>query len=296
MQPRKHQVENDFFALLKDGAVKKITLNQKVSTEIKKIFDDAAFDFKPSDVEEIEFDGNYRVDPGEILFVNFALPDAITTAISNPISVQILNLEKDEMQALFWVEHKKNKVPVIYFQNFDNRKVLKNKHILTYSSNTYTKLDASAFVVDETISAIFEGKKFFFKSYANANKIFSLADFYQEATDADIETFAKNKVIEVDAAWFKENSNSTIRKQITLIQKSNILKDVDVSKIKKGATVFELEIKVSKGKLCFPNDVKVCKDILSFLNENLYVGPITGTKLRTNSHRPLKSKALKDDA
>jgi RNAse (barnase) inhibitor barstar len=291
MPPKKQQSENNFFALLKDGAVRKITLNQKISAEIKKIFIDATVDFKSLNVEEIEFDGNYRVDPDEILFINFTLPDAINKAIINPISIQILNLEKDEIQALYWVEQKKDKTPIIYFQNFDTRKVLKNKHILTYSTNTYTKLDASAFIVDETISAIFEDKKLFFKSYVNANKIFSLADYYQAATDADIDTFSKDTSIEIDVNWFKENSNSTIRKQITLIQKSKILKGADVSKIKKGAANFELEIKVSKGKLCFPNDIKICKDILAYLNENLYVGPITGTKLRTNSHRPLKSAA-----
>ncbi len=294
MPPKKQQAENNFFALLKDGAVRKITLNQKVSTEIKKIFVDAAIDFKAYDIEEIEFDGNYRVDPDEILFVNFTLPDPITTAISNPISIQILNLDKDEIQALFWVEHKEDKTPIIYFQNFDTRKVLKNKHILTYSTNTYTKLDASAFVVDETISAIFEDKKLFFKSYTNANKVFSLSEFYQAATDEDIDTFSKDKSIEIDVMWFKDNSNSTIRKQITLIQKSKILMNADVSKIKKGAADFEVSIKVSKGKLCFPNDVKACKDILAYLNENLYLGPITGAKLRTNSHRPLKTKAPKD--
>jgi hypothetical protein len=76
-------------------------------------------------------------------------------------------------------------------------------------------------------------------------------------------------------------------------QKSKVLHGVDVNKIKKGAADFELEIKVSKGKLSFPNDLKVCKDILAYLNENLYVGPITGAKLRTNSHRPLKPKASK---
>jgi RNAse (barnase) inhibitor barstar len=291
MPPKKQQSENNFFALLKDGAVRKITLNQKISAEIKKIFIDATVDFKSLNVEEIEFDGNYRVDPDEILFINFTLPDAINKAIINPISIQILNLEKDEIQALYWVEQKKDKTPIIYFQNFDTRKVLKNKHILTYSTNTYPKLDASAFIVDETISAIFEDKKLFFKSYVNANKIFSLADYYQAATDADIDTFSKDTSIEIDVNWFKENSNSTIRKQITLIQKSKILKGADVSKIKKGAANFELEIKVSKGKLCFPNDIKICKDILAYLNENLYVGPITGTKLRTNSHRPLKSAA-----
>jgi hypothetical protein len=291
---KKQQTENNFFALLKGGVIKKITLNRSVSTEIRDIFLKAGLHFKSSDIEEIEFDGNYRIDPDEILFVSFLLPELLTAAIANPISVQILNLEKDEIQALFWVEKKDEKNAIIYFQNFDNRKVLKNKHILTFSAETYTKLDASAFVVDETISAVFDSNKLFFKSYTNANKIFSLAEFYQAATDVDIDTFAKNKSIDIDVKWFKESSNSTIRKQITLIQKSNILKDLNVVKIKNDAANFELEIKVSKGKICFPNDVRVCKDILAYLNENLYVGPITGTKLRTNSHRPLKATTRKD--
>ena len=91
-------------------------MNREVSTEIKNIFVKAAIDFKQAKIEEIEFDGNYRVDPDEILFVNFTLPDLLTTAISNPIGIQVLDLKKDEIQALFWVEQKKDKSIRIYFR------------------------------------------------------------------------------------------------------------------------------------------------------------------------------------
>lgn len=238
MSTKTKRADNNFYALLRDNGIKKITLTQEVSEEVKNIFVNAAIGFKEPEVEEIEFDGNYRVDPDEILYVNFALPDLLREAISNPISVGILKLDKDEIQSLFWVEQKPDNNDRIYFQNFDARKVLQNKHILTFSAETYTKLDANAFIIDETIAAIFEDGKLYFKSYSNANKIFNLSEFYQEATDADIDAFSRDKSIQIDVKWFKENSNSSVRKQITLIQKSKILKSADINTIKKRCCRF----------------------------------------------------------
>lgn len=272
---------NNFYGLLEDNSVRKILLTQGVTTRIKELFVNLGSAFLHDDAEEIEFDGNYVIDNDEVLYVSMSLPDSFNDVAGNSIGIQTLNLNSDKIIALFWYDN-----GVCYFQNFDNRKLLKNKNVLVYSSDTYSMLSENAFIVDNSINAIYKNGKFYFKSYANANKIFSLMSFYQEATNEDITSFCSNDNIAVDEQWLKDNSNTAIRKQITLIQKSGILNSASPKKVTVSAKKFKLTISLdAMGKIILPNDKKACRDILTFLNEQYYIGLISGTKYRTNSKR-----------
>jgi hypothetical protein len=136
------------------------------------------------------------------------------------------------------------------------------------------------------INAIHKNSKFYFHSYPIANRIFSLLEYYQEATNEDLKTFCTNKNIAIDSDWLVDNSNSVIRKHITFLQQSGILKSANTKKIKISAKKFELGIELDlQGRIIFPQDPKSCREILSFLNEHYYIGLITGTKYKTNSNR-----------
>ena len=100
-----------------------------------------------------------------------------------------------------------------------------------------------------------------------------------------IDLFATNDKIIVNADWLKENGTTIIKKQITLIQKSRVLESANPKNIIKSANKFNLKIQIFEGKLILPNDKKQCKEILSFLNEQYYIGLISGKKFRTNSKR-----------
>jgi hypothetical protein len=182
----------NFFAILENNDVRKINLTQKVIPSIRAIFvdgGDALFD----DVEEIEFNGNWKIDPNEILYVSLELPANVLEVSTNAIGIPDLNMEKEEVKTLFWYEN-----GVYYFQNFDKRKLLRNKSILYYNNETYNLLDNDGFIIDNIVNAVHKDQKLYFLSYANANKIFSLADFYQEATDEEIKTFAKSPNVALD--------------------------------------------------------------------------------------------------
>lgn len=270
----------NFFALLKDNTVKKINLFQTITSDIRNVFLDGAIKLLNDDMDEILFDGNFSVQENEILYVEMEIPQNIKESIENPIGTENLILERDDVKAIFWVEN-----DIYYFQNFDRRKILNNKNILFYSSNTYKKLTNDALIVEDYVNAIYQDGKLFFHSYHNAHKIFSLSAFYEEASNEVIEEFVQSEYLLADVTWLKEQSNNTIRKQITLIQKSNVLQNADTKKIKKEAKKFNLEIILIDGKLSIPSDKKLCKNILSFLNEQYYIGLISGKKFRTNSKR-----------
>ena len=273
----------NFFALLKDDSVKKIELAQSVTEDIRNIFINSSYTLLNDDTEQILFDGNFKVDEDEILYVEKELPATITEANSNPIGIETLNLSDDDIKALFWIEDN-----IYYFQNFDKRKLLQNKSIIFWSNNTFNKLNENAFIVDNSINAIHKEGKFYFKSYANANKIIPLIEFFEAASDIKIDEFAQNDKLAMDAEWLKGNSNNDIRKHITFIQKSDILKKAKPKSIKKTALKFNLAIDLDPNdKIILPNDKKKCKEILYFLNEQYYEGLISGKKFKTNSKREI---------
>ena len=270
----------NFFAILTDETVRKINLTQNITQTIANIFILNSEQILDIGIHEILFDGNYNVDEGEVLYVNLILPDNVKQVATNSIGIPVLDLNKENVKALFWYESN-----TYYFQNFDKRKLLKNRNVIIYDNQTYSKLESNAFIVENVVNAVYKDDKFYFNSYSNANKIFSLSDFYQEASNEEIEIFSKNDKVLFDQNWLKVNANSIIRKQITLLQKSATLVNSNTNKIKTSAKKFKLTIDLEDGKIKFPNDKTQLKDILTFLNEQYFIGLITGNRYKTNSKR-----------
>ena len=271
---------DNFFALLDDGSVRRITLLRSIENSIRDVF----MNYGPGLLEgkeEVEFDGNYKVDEDEIMYVIMNLPDSFAEIANNPIGIPILDLENEPVKALFWFERN-----VYYFQNFDNRKMLRHRNVIFYNNQTFDKLTQDAFVVDNAVNAAYKRGKFLFLSYPNANKMFSLADFYKEATNEELTDFSEHDNVSIsDPDWFLE-SNTVIRKQVTLLQKSKLLDGADTRKIKKSAKKFNVIVELDEDeKIVFPKDKKACKEILFFLNENYYEGIISKKHYRTNSKK-----------
>lgn len=274
---------NNFYAILNDESLRSVTLTQNVIPDIEEIFIKGGTEMLEG-MDEVKFNGSYRIDENEVLYVDLQVPDALTDAIKNPVGVVELDISRDRVKTLFWY----NK-GTYYYQNFDSRRLLQNRNVLFYSSNTFDKLRQDAFIVEDMVNAVHLNGKFYFKSYANANKIFSLGDFYHEATNEEIKDFGSNGKVVIDETWFTTKTNTVIRKHITLLQKSNVLSTADTKKIKKDAAIFKLKVELDvDGKIIFPNDAKSCKDILSFLNEQFFTGLISGQQFRANSMRAVK--------
>jgi len=275
---------DNFLAMLEDGSVRRINLLQNIENSIR----DSFMNYGPKfvgDKDEIEFDGNYKIDVDEILYVTMALPDTFADVAANAIGIPVLDIEQDKIKALFWYEGGS-----YYFQNFDARKMLRNRNVLFYSNQTFDKLSSDAFIVDNGVHAVYKEGKFYFQSYPNANRIFNLSGFYQAATNEDLTLFGQHDCVSIsDPIWFLQ-SNSVIRKQITLLQKSALLDEADTKKIKRGAKKFNVVVELDgDDKIIFPKDRKACKEILFYLNENYYEGPITKKHYRTNSKRAVNN-------
>jgi hypothetical protein len=275
------EVNNNFFAILTNGEIRKIKLAKDIISKVQDIFINYKY-LLQDNFEEIEFDGNYSVldKEEEVLYVQFNLPENVLKAPDDPLGQIDLNLTKDSIKALFWCENS-----TYYFQSFDKRKLLRNKNVFVYDRDTFNQLQQDAFILDEVVTAIFKNGRFYFRSYTNANKIFSLIDFFQEATNEVVTNFSNGTNVIVDRGWLLKNANTLIRKHITFVQNSGVLASADIGKIQRSAKKFKLAIELEDGKIKFPNNVKDCKDILFYLNEHYYVGLITRKKYRTNSKK-----------
>jgi hypothetical protein len=274
---------DNFFAMLEDGSVRRIALLQNIENSIRNVF----MTYGPAMIagkDEVEFDGNYKIEEDEVLFVTLVLPIEFNDVDNNPIGIPILNLQQDRIKSLFWYENNE-----YYFQNFDNRKMLQHKNVIYFDNQTFNRLTQDAFVIDNAVNAVYRNERFYFFSYSNANKIFSLFEFYEAATDIELTEFSGHENISVsDQQWFFDNSNTVIRKYISLLKKSKVLDDIDTAKIKRGAKKFKLAVELDEeGKIIFPQDRSACKDILYYLNEQVYEGPITKKQFKTNSKKQI---------
>lgn len=277
---------NNFFAVLKNGEVRKISLSQQLTREIQNTFLKGSWMLDDNTVKT-DFTGELVPREEEVVFVNLDLPDNITHAAKNPIGIQELQLDKDEIKTLFWYENEN-----YYFQNFDSRKLLRNKSVLFFESNTYNKLDTNAFIVDDAINAVYSEGEFLFTSYANANKIFPLVEFFEAATNEDLEAFADLDSIVIDKTWLLGNVNVTLRKLITYTKKTGVLSQKLTKKIIKGGKDFDIEIVQIDGKITFPSKLGQCRAMLEYLNDQYYHGMVSGKKYRTNSKAEFKSKPV----
>jgi hypothetical protein len=290
----------NLFALVDDvdSPVRRIPLTAALNIELAGLFAEQQATLL-GDKQQLEFTGSYNVDEGEIFTIaEYPLPPAISEAISNPLTCQMLNLntETHRIKALFsgvWsATHK-----VVNFQVFDTGKLLSRGFTLIGSGDTYKKLEEPGLVLQDKLTAHFNSETLYFTSYHNTKRFLYLSDYYREATDIDLDAFAQSELFAFEnEASFKSDADSTIRKKIGLMQKNEVLKDITVADIQTVAINFNAELPEEHhisiilndaGKLLIPEDKKQLKELIRFLDEDYVTAPLTKRKCLTNSKQYL---------
>lgn len=278
---------NDFvFFILTDGSIRKVLLTDEAVRDIVALWEPSYTKFVSDEIIEVAFDGSYKPDKDEVLYVTMGLPDSFADIPDNTNNYNEVAIPGDSIKTIC-LYHDGN----YYFQNFMNNYILKTSNIpLIWSGDTFKKFDEQkAFTIEETVNAIYHNGKLYFRSYASARQIFDLSAFYTEATNADIDNVFGNYVFAgTDCEWMKENSDSVMRKQIKSIEDSGILAGLNVTtkKFKSWAKKAGIPEGVyNTGNLVFPKNKKECKVILSFLNDDIFEGHFTKSIYLSNSKR-----------
>lgn len=272
--------------------VKRVSLTQPVQAKIEGIFQAQAAAFLDGVTEEVDFGGDWKPDPDEILVIDApAEAEAINAAIiANPVAlanIDAANFEQEAIKGLFVVMQNGGQSRVL-IQAFSAQQILQRRFSLMLDGNTFKELTEPAFTLDNYIAAIMEGGKLKFKSFFNVKRIFQLSQFYQEASDQQIDGFCAHASLEVaDVAAFKAVADQSIRKMVHAIVKTKILDNYPVDDIAAKAAALGLAITLNGGKLVVPTERKDIKILFRFLDDGIYQAPLSATKYVTNSKRPL---------
>ena len=279
---------SQFYALMHDNTVKYISLKEDIVTDIRNLFINGGDKLKPEGIEEDIFDGNIVSRNGEnITYVNYNLPEDFLRVPDNQADMSEYNINEDVPKSIFYYVDGK-----FYFQIFNKKNMLQRKMVLQLFEygNVFTKMNNTAFIVEDKVHAIYENGKLYFQSYTIANQIFSLIDFVTEATNTEIESFGEIKGIDVSAENIKHIANIKTRRLIKLLSSTNNITTfmrkasrTKTSLLKKYGINAQIN---GDNELVLPTDnVVELNRTLEFLNEDIFRGVITDSLYRSNSKK-----------
>ena len=279
---------SQFYALMHDNTVKYISLKEDIVTDIRNLFINGGAKLKPEGIEEDIFDGNIVSRNGEnITYVNYNLPEDFLRVPDNQADMSEYNINEDVPKSIFYYVDGK-----FYFQIFNKKNMLQRKMVLQLFEygNVFTKMNNTAFIVEDKVHAIYENGKLYFQSYTIENQIFSLIDFVTEATNTEIESFGEIKGIDVSAENIKHIANIKTRRLIKLLSSTNNITTfmrkasrTKTSLLKKYGINAQIN---GDNELVLPTDnVVELNRTLEFLNEDIFRGVITDSLYRSNSKK-----------
>ncbi len=290
----------NLFALTSEPSkrIVKFELSNEVQSDLTNYLTVQEKTFDQSE-EEIEFDGKYKPDSGEVLYINnYDDIEGLTLSIENPLSVEAVDPTEDffyEIKALFTGYILEDGSTKILLQNFDRRRIISTNGLsIFHSENVYKKIEGIGLTIDHKLTATLKGGKLKFFSFHNARQIFDLSEYYKVATDDDVLEFAGLDIVQTgNTDKLIEMSDSWVRRKISLIQQSGILQNVPINEMKAVAIEFNIPfvtVAEDSGEvISIPENKSDLKKLLRFLDEDYYKSPLSKTNFVTNSKRALST-------
>lgn len=269
---------------------KRVRVGKGVQRDVEAIFKDQETDFRQGVTDEVNFDGDWKPEPNEFLTIDIPqeaqiFVDAIS---SNAVSVPSINIKKfaqEGIRALF-TGSSNNVSTKVLIQQFSSRQMLSNKFALVSKGDAFQRLDDQAFTLDTSLTCILEDGKLKFKSFHKMRSIMDLSDFYREATETEVRSFAKHPTFKVaDVERFLSQSDQTIRKLIHSVTRMETLDNYSAKAIKEAAKDVKMDIAMKKRRIVMPESRAEVKILLHFLNDGLYEAPLSKQRYVTNSKK-----------
>lgn len=240
--------------------------------------------------EYISFDGNYSPNPDETLCIsNFVLDETIRSAVETPAGIDSFipdETNKDKIKAIFVGEICDDKM-VIAFQKFKREQYISVRGInLFFDRETFVQEKRFGISISDEIDCIYQDGKLLFKSFFMAKQIFSLMEYYREATYGEVVRFTQIKELTLDSPEaFIGQADSRVRKKIASIMDSKVLEKFSARDIQKIGKQTGINVMIRDKKVVIPADKKQMKIILGFLDEEVYKGSFSNATYITNSKR-----------
>ncbi len=249
-----------------------------------------AYETMSGGTEYIPFDGNYSPNADETLCIsNFALEDIIKDAVETPAGVGPFipnETNQNKIKAIFTGEICDDKM-VIAFQKFKREQYISVRGInLFFDRETFVQERRFGISISDEIDCIYEDGKLLFKSFFVTRQIFSLMEYYREATQGEVVRFTQMKELTLDnPEAFIGQADSRVRKKIASIMDSKVLERFSARDIRRIGKQTGINVMIRDKKVVIPADKKQMKIILGFLDEEVYKGSFSNATYITNSKR-----------
>lgn len=274
--------------------IRKLETDLKTQRRLIMCFSEASLLYSDGK-EKIEFDGNYKPDEQEILYIsNFAIPQAILDAIETPAAIESFTPEcinGGRIKAIFTGEKNESGYRIL-FQRFKKEQYIDLKGIsLFFEKNTFVEEKRFGISISNEIDCIYDNGQLLFSSYYMARQVFNLTEYYREATEKDIQDFVKAERIQLmNNMTFISQADSIVRRRIASILDRGVLSQYNAKQIKKIAKdTANLKLTVKGDKIVIPTEKKQMKIILAFLDEGIYKGVFSQEVYITNSKRVVEN-------
>lgn len=285
------------FALTNDPAkrVVRFKLTEEVQADLSAFILEQNATFDAVIDEQIEFDGKYKPDIGEALYINnYDDIDNLEASIRNPLGIEEIipcNNFFTNIKALFSGGEVEGGGIRVMIQYFDKRKIISTNGLsIFHSGDVYKKIEGIGISLDTKLSATLQDGKLTFFSFHLLRQIFDLSEYYKEATNDDITDFAAMAIFKVhDIEQLINIADSWIRRKISLVQQSEILNNVPLNQMKAVALEFNIPFQTvtedGNEMIQLPSEKPDLKKLLRFLDEDYYRSPLSNTNFVTNSKR-----------
>lgn len=285
----------NFFALVRENSdtqVYRIALGNQLQADISDMFSEQKDDFINENFDVIPFDGQYKPEHEEVLAIGgFELPDEFKDAINNPMALYPLeiNAESESKIVAIFCGTKIDDDYSVLIQLFEGTRLIKpnRMNIVFGGDHVFTKLENSGMTLDSKLTAYYENHQLHFKSYHFTRRIFDLSNHYREATNQEVaEIFSHQHFAVVDQELMISIADHVVRQTIARILRNEVLDNFTVLQLTSKASEVNLKLNTNEEqKILLPEEKKELKLVLSFLDDQVFLGPITGLTRVSNSSR-----------
>jgi hypothetical protein len=274
--------------------VLRMPLTADVQASVTELFRSQEHEFLQGIEEEVRFDGMYRPEESELLYINnFDDVDGIKTAILRPQTCQEFVLKSGSLESIKAVfsGYIKNGTIRVLIQGFDRRRIINTSGFtLIHTDNAFSRFDGGGLTLDNKLTAIIEDDSLKFASYHYLRQIFDMSAYCKDANDQDLKVFVQNPALQfADAQVFMDGADAWVRRKVILIQQSGILDYCPASKIAATAKFCDLNLQLAgspgQERLVIPADRQEVKQILRFLDEDYFQSPQSTMKYMSKARR-----------
>lgn len=287
----------EFFAVLSDDDTRRIPLRRDLQAQLSSQFEAGAHTLIGPDTEIIPLSrAIYTPDEGEAWGVQpFDIPHGLRDAIDNPNGLPDLSegdISDKTVKAVGARFGDGRRVPHwLALQAMERRRVLSNAGLsIVLDGRIFRRLEEPGLQLSTAVHAVISGDSLVFNRLHWVRRIVSIAQYYREATEEDLDAFVRSDAVALqDEAAFRTNADEWVRRRVALLVDGELFTQCGPRVIKEKAAEYGIPVRTvregGRERVEVPSSRKEMKNLLKFLSEDIYKGPLTETQYVSTSKR-----------